>query len=173
MSDEHLVEVVAQSGTRAAPLDREELRQAYVVRRALEMESAAQAVAHMTQLHADNLSDLLLRHGRFIDAKDYVRAIATDDEFHRYIAEISNLHRLWRAIEISKAQLDRCRHLALPHPGEADATLDQHRKIIRSLNSGDPEQARLTMAEHLDKAYSNAVRLLDRQLDEPAGKSRK
>ncbi|MFO1033240.1 MAG: FCD domain-containing protein [Hyphomicrobiales bacterium] len=102
----------------------------------------------MTQLHADNLSDLLLRHGRFIDAKDYVRAIATDDEFHRYIAEI-NLHRLWRAIEISKAQLDRCRHLALPHPGEAEATLDQHRKIIRSLNSGDPEQARLTMAESI------------------------
>jgi DNA-binding GntR family transcriptional regulator len=119
----------------------------------------------MSQKHADYLSELLLNHGRYIDAKDYVRAIATDDDFHRYIAEISNLPRLWRAIEISKAQLDRCRHLALPHPGEADATLDQHRKIIRSLNSGDAEKARASMAEHLDKSYSNAVRLLERQLD--------
>jgi len=165
LSDEHLVEVVAQSGTRAAPLDRSELHQAYIVRRALETESAAQAVAYMSQNHADNLSDLLTHHGRFIDSKDYVNAIATDDAFHRYIAEMSNLPRLWRAIEISKAQLDRCRHLALPHPGEADATLDQHRKIIRSLNSGDPEKARSAMAEHLDKAYSNAIKLLDQQLE--------
>jgi len=168
LSDEHLVEVVAQSGTRAAPLDKDELYQAYIVRRALEMESAAQAVAHMSQKHADNLSELLLRHGRLIDAKDYVHAIATDDDFHRYIAEISNLPRLWRAIEISKAQLDRCRHLALPHPGEADATLDHHRKIIRALNGGDPERARAAMAEHLDRSYSNALRLLETELNPPA-----
>lgn len=165
LSDENLVDVVAQSRTRAAPLDRDELRQAYIVRRALEMESAAQAVAHMSRKHDGNLSELLLSQGRYSDARDYVRAIATDDDFHRYIAEMSNLHRLWRAIEISKAQLDRCRHLALPHPGEAEATLEQHRKIIRALNSGDAEKARAAMAEHLDKAYSNALRLLERELD--------
>ena len=33
------------------------------------------------------------------------------------------LPRLWSTIEISKAQLDRCRHLMLPRAGEAEATL--------------------------------------------------
>jgi DNA-binding GntR family transcriptional regulator len=161
LSDEYLVEVIAQSGTRAAPMDRHELHQAYLVRRALEMESAAQAVANMAQRHADALSDLLLVHARAIEAKDYVRAISTDDNFHRYIAEISNLPRLWQAIEISKAHLDRCRHMALPHAGEAEATLEQHRAIIRALNSSDPEGARQAMATHLDRAYQNALKILD------------
>jgi GntR family transcriptional regulator, rspAB operon transcriptional repressor len=161
LSDENLVDVIAQSGTRAASIDRHELHQAYLIRRALEMESAAQAVSGMTSAHADALSDLLLIHARAIEARDFVKAIATDDGFHRYIVDISNLPRLWQAIEISKAHLDRCRHLALPHPGEADATLDQHRAIMRALNSGNTEAARIAMADHLDKAYGNAVKILD------------
>jgi len=43
LSDEHLVEVVAQSATRAAKMDRREIAQSFLIRRALEMESAAQA----------------------------------------------------------------------------------------------------------------------------------
>lgn len=164
LSDENLVEVFAQSRTRAAPLDLKELHQAYIVRRALEIESTALAVSNMTKTHLSALSELLLQHAQLIAAKDYVNAIAADDNFHRYIAEISGLPRLWRAVEISKAHLDRCRHLALPHPGEAEATLSQHRKIIRSLQSKDAEKARSAMAEHLDRAYSNAMDILEQQL---------
>ena len=43
LSDEHLVDVVAQSATRAARMDRNDIGQSFLIRRALEMESAAQA----------------------------------------------------------------------------------------------------------------------------------
>src|SRR5438105_10380990 len=39
LSDERLVEVVAQSGTRVALLDRKEIAEAFVIRKALEGES--------------------------------------------------------------------------------------------------------------------------------------
>jgi GntR family transcriptional regulator, rspAB operon transcriptional repressor len=161
LSDEHLVDVIAQSGTRASRIDRHEVEQAYIIRRALESESAAQAAPRMTDAHADALSDLLVAHSKAAERKDYVAAIALDDQFHRSIAEISNLPRLWRAIEISKAPLDRCRHMMLPRTGEAEFTLEQHREIIRALNSRDPERARAAMADHLEKAYSNAAKVLD------------
>ena len=161
LSDEHLIDVVAQSGTRAALIDRHEVEQAYIIRRALEMESAAQAVKNMTNAHADALSDILMAHARAIERKDYILAIATDDKFHRTISEISNLPRLWRAIEISKAQLDRCRHMMIPRDGEAEATLEHHREIIRALNSGDPEKARAAMANHLERSFGNAAKVLD------------
>lgn len=161
LSDEHLVDVVAQSGTRASRIDRHELQQAFLIRRALEMESAAQAAPRMSQAHSDVLSELLLIHSRAIEARDYVKAIATDDSFHRAIAEISDLPRLWRAIEISKAQLDRCRHKMLPRAGEGEATLEQHREIIRALNSKDPDKARNAMAQHLERAFANTVKVLD------------
>jgi GntR family transcriptional regulator, rspAB operon transcriptional repressor len=161
LSDEHLVDVVAQSGTRASKIDRHEVEQAFLIRRALETESAAQAAARMNDHHADTLSDILLRHARAIERKKFAEAIAQDDHFHRYIAEISDLPRLWKSVEISKAQLDRCRHLMLPRTGEGEATLEQHREIIRALNSKNAERARQAMAAHLEAAYGNAVKAIE------------
>ncbi len=162
LSDEHLVDVVAQSGTHASKIDRHEVKQAFLIRRALETESAAQAANRMNDHHADILADILLRHARAIERKRYSEAISHDDQFHRYIAEISDLPRLWRSIEISKAQLDRCRHLMLPRSGEGEATLEQHREIIRALNSKDIERSRQAMAAHLEASYNNAMTAIDR-----------
>jgi DNA-binding GntR family transcriptional regulator len=161
LADEHLVEVVAQSATRAAKLDRKEIEESYLIRRALEMESAAQAASHMTQEHADRLAAILMLHARALEQRNFVEAIARDDEFHRYISGISNLPRLWSTIEISKAQIDRCRHLMLPRAGEGEATLEHHREIIRGLNSRDPAKASAAMKAHLDAAYRSTAAVLD------------
>lgn len=161
LSDENLVEVVAQSGTRASRIDRSEIAEAFFIRRALETESAAQAASRMTQAHAEKLEDILLLHSRALSRKKYVEAIERDDDFHQYIATISNLTRLWRTVEISKAQLDRCRHLMVPRAGEGEATLVHHRAIIKALTSRDPEKARLAMRDHLEAAYKSTVAVLD------------
>lgn len=159
--DEHLVDVIAQSATRAARIDAKAIEESYLIRRALEMESAAQAAAHMSQEHADRLADILMLHARAVERRQFVEAIACDDEFHRAITGISNLPRLWSAIEISKAQLDRCRYLMVPRDGQAEATLEQHREIIRALNSRDPAKAAAAMKAHLDAAYRSTVAVLE------------
>ena len=161
LSDEHHVEVIAQSATRAVRIDRNEIWQSYLTRRALEMESAAQAAPLMTQDHADRLSEILMQHARAVERRHFVEAIEHDDLFHRAITEVSSLPRMWQMIEISKAQLDRCRHLMLPRAGQAEATLEQHREIIRALNTHDPERARLAMRAHLDAAYKSTEAVLD------------
>jgi GntR family transcriptional regulator, rspAB operon transcriptional repressor len=161
LSDEHLVTVVAQSGTRASRINRHELHQAFLIRRALEMESAAQAASRMSETHAETLNDILLFHARAFERKRFAEAVDIDDRFHSHIASISNLERLWRAIEISKAQLDRCRHMMVPRQGEGDTTLEYHREIIRALNSHDPERARSAMGRHLDISYENTIRAIE------------
>lgn len=161
LSDEHLVDVVAQSGTRASKMDRKAIEESFLIRRALEMESAAQAASRMAQEHADRLHDILARHERAVEKRLFAEAIAQDDAFHHAITEISDLPRLWRTIEISKAQLDRCRHMMLPRAGQAEATLEQHREIIRGLNSRDPAKAATAMKAHLDAAYRSTVAVLD------------
>lgn len=163
LSDERLVDVVAQSATRAARMDRKEIEESFLIRRALEMESAAQAASRMDQDAIDRLNDLMARHTRAIERRAFVDAIALDDAFHREITAISDLPRLWRTIEISKAQLDRCRHLMLPRAGEAEATLEQHRAIIRALASKDPTKASEAMCYHLNAAYRSTTALLDRE----------
>jgi DNA-binding GntR family transcriptional regulator len=161
LSDENLVEVKAQSATIVAPMDSHQVREAFVIRRALEVESIGFAAELMNERHFGRLEELHLLHTHAIQRKRYVDAISWDDAFHRYISEISNLPRLWKAIEISKAQLDRCRHLTVPRPGLAEATLEQHRTIINALVRKDRELSRLMMSEHLEKAYEGIVRFLE------------
>ena len=152
---------MAHSGTRAARIDRDEIAEAFLIRRALESESAAQAATRMTPSHADRLDDILMLHARALERKKYVEAIERDDDFHRYITDISSLPRLWRAIEISKAQLDRCRHMMVPRAGEAEITLEKHRAVIDALKSGNPETAAHAMRDHLETAYRSTIAVLD------------
>jgi GntR family transcriptional regulator, rspAB operon transcriptional repressor len=163
LSDEHLVDVVAQSGTRAARIDAQEVHQAYLIRRALEMESAAQAAIIFGPQHADLLDDIYQRHMRAIARLDFIAAIGFDDDFHRAIAGISNLPRLWRAVEISKAHLDRCRLKMLPRAGEAQATLAQHKDIMAALVSRDAERSGLAMQRHLDAAMATTRKMLEQE----------
>jgi GntR family transcriptional regulator, rspAB operon transcriptional repressor len=160
LSDEHLVDVVAQSGTKAARIDAREIEQAYLIRRSLEMETAFQAASRMNESHAEALHENLMLHERAIEQRQFVKAIALDDSFHRTIALIAELPRLWHMIEISKAHLDRCRHMLIPRTGEAALTLEQHRAIIRALNTHKPDDAREAMRDHLDTSYGKIATLL-------------
>jgi len=160
LSDENLVEVKAQSATVVAPIDRRLIREAFLIRRALEVESIGFAAERMNDRHAERLEELNLLHTHAIQRRRYVDAIAWDDAFHRYISEISDLPRLWKAIEISKAQLDRCRHLTIPKPALAQATLVQHRNIIKALVQKDEALSRRMMSDHLEKAYEGILQFL-------------
>ena len=160
LADENLVEVKAQSATIVAPIDRKLIREAFLIRRALEVECIGFAAELMSERHAERLEEIQLLHTRAVQRKRYVDAISWDEAFHRYISEIGDLPRLWKAIEISKAQLDRCRHLTVPRPGQAQATLAQHKKIIGALIQKDQALSRRMMSEHLEKAYEGIVQFL-------------
>ena len=160
LSDEHLVDVVAQSATRASQLDSASIHEAFLIRRALEIESAAHAASAISMQHEEAIAEIIDRHVDTIDRKKFAAAIDIDDEFHAYIAGMSGLLRLWRTVEISKAQLDRCRHIMLPKFGEAETTIEHHRKILQALKTGDEKLSGAAMKAHLDSAYQSSVKML-------------
>jgi DNA-binding GntR family transcriptional regulator len=172
LSDENLVVVKAQSSTLIAPIDLSQIRESFLIRRALEVESVAQAADRMNERHKDRLDQIYLLHELAIHRRRYIDAIVLDDEFHRYISEISGLPRLWKAIDISKAQLDRCRYLAVPRPGRAEVTLKQHRLIIDALTSRDRKLSARMMRNHLENAYRDIVGLLELMRDGRAEEAR-
>lgn len=161
LGDEHLVEIKAQSGTLVSRIDRRQIHEAFLIRRALEVECTGLAAERMTPGHSNRLEDIHLLHALAIERRRYAEAIGFDDDFHRTIAEISDLPGLWRVVDISKAQLDRCRHLTIPKPGHAEATLAQHRAIIAALVTRDVARSRQMMSEHLESAYRGIVAFLD------------
>lgn len=168
LSDEHLVTVRAQSGTTVAPLDRLEIEQAHVIRRALEAESAHRAAERMSEAWANRLEDIQLLQAVALERGAFVDAIGHDDAFHRTVTDISGYPMLWRAIEISKAQLDRCRHAMIPLQGRGAETLREHADIIAALRRGDGPASREAMCAHLDGAYHKTLAYIDTVLADPA-----
>ncbi|MGP1396018.1 MAG: GntR family transcriptional regulator [Inquilinaceae bacterium] len=161
LSDEDLVEVKPQSGTRVATIERASVRQAFLIRRALESETVAAAARVFSDEASEDLERIHLLHERAIAQERYIDAIGFDDEFHHMIARIAGLPMLWRAIDVSKAQLDRCRYLTLPQAGFGKATLDQHRAIIAALQGARVDEAITAMRSHLESAYLGIERFLD------------
>jgi GntR family transcriptional regulator, rspAB operon transcriptional repressor len=160
--DEGLIEVKAQSGTYVAGIRRPQVEEAYLIRSALELESVARAAPAITPRHVHDLEDIVAAHAKAFSRKQFSEALARDDDFHRYIAEINGLSMLWRAVDISKAQMDRCRHLvASSAPVYGNRTIAEHKTIIRALKSGDRKTATAAMRAHLDTSLKNALKLLD------------
>ena len=160
LTDENLVEVKAQSRTLVRGLDHKLIHEAFLIRRALEVENIGHAAGRASEPSINVLGDILALHRRALKRRNFVEAIELDDSFHRQIAQISDLPRLWQAVEVSKAHLDRCRYLTVPRPGFGEATLFQHQSIIEALAKNDRGLSRRMMGDHLDKAYEGILQFL-------------
>lgn len=159
LSDEGLIDVFAQSGTFIAPISRKALEEAYVIRTALEAESAARAAGRLTAAAVEAFTDNIAAHELAIGRRRFGDAIRLDDTFHRMIAEVNGLHMLWRAVDISKAQMDRGRHLAIPEPGLGAVTIHQHKLILTAMQEGDAGHAAQCMREHLATSLRNTLEI--------------
>lgn len=162
VSDEGLIEVFAQHGTFVSDIRRSQVEEAYVIRIALEAESVERAAATITQRQVQDIEDIHHAHETAVRRARYDEAIARDDDLHRAIAEVNGLSMLWKVVDITKAQMDRCRLNSLPDPGAGLETIAQHRAIIDALAQRDPETARQAMKLHLSTSLRNTLRYLDR-----------
>ncbi len=165
ISDEGLIKVIAQTGTFVSPISRTDLEEAYVIRRALEMESARRAATKFDSRAAEALDDNIAAHRLAIGRARYTAAIQLDDVFHRTIAEICGFPAIWKAVDISKAQMDRGRYLAIPKPGYGEQTIEQHTAILHALRDQDAEKAAAAMEQHLETSFRNTLEVAENLLD--------
>jgi len=160
LADEGLVSVKPQSGTFVALIDRRQLEEGRVIRRALELEGIRLAAARVGEAEIERLRDILALQERAATRNRYEDFIAYDDQFHRAISESSGLTRLWRVISGAKAQLDRVRHLSAPLPGQSERVLAQHRAVVAALARRDADRCVRALTHHLDDAYDRLTILL-------------
>lgn len=160
VSDEGLIEVFAQHGTFVSDIRHNQVEEAYIIRIALEMESIKRAAERISPRQIQDLEDIVDAHETAVKRSRYDEAIARDDDFHRCIAEVNGLHMLWKVVDISKAQMDRCRLLSLPTPGAGQETIKQHRAILEALEKHDQDESVRALRMHLETSHRNAIAFL-------------
>lgn len=153
LADERLVDIRPQSGTYVALIDRHQLEEGRLIRRALEVEGVRLAVERIDAAGIERLRDILALQERAASKQRHEDFIAYDDQFHQMISELSGYSRLWRIINRSKAELDRVRHLSSPLPRQEEKAIAQHTAIVEALAKRNVEKTVKAMTHHLDDAY--------------------
>ena len=165
LADERLVNIRPQSGTFVALIDRHQLEEGRLIRRALEVEGIKLALARMDDAAIERLRDLLVLQERAAAKGRHDDFIAYDDQFHQTISELSGYSRLWRIINRSKAQLDRVRHLSSPLPHQEEKAIAQHTAIVEALARRNLDRTVKALTHHLDDAYERLSILLKRHAE--------
>jgi len=141
-----LIESRPRRGRHVLPFVEQTIREAYVVRAALE-ESATRLTLQLGRLPADALRG---------DVEDMVAAAAADDlramglastRFHRRVVQASGnlmLERAWEGLQIEARTVIA---LMVTHPA-LQHVADEHAELLDVLVAGDVEQACLRTREH-------------------------
>jgi DNA-binding GntR family transcriptional regulator len=161
LAEEGLVNIKPQSGTFVALINRQQLEEGRLIRRALEIEGIKLAVRNVTQDKIDALQDVIAAQERAGGRGDHIAFIDLDDRFHRQISEMSGHLRLWKVINGVKAQLDRMRVMAVPLPGQDRRVIGQHQAIADALQKRNEERCIRALEHHLDDAYARLSKVIE------------
>jgi DNA-binding GntR family transcriptional regulator len=157
LAAEGLVEILPQRGTRAARIRLEEVKEAMLIRRALEAVVAEAAAARLPAQALEELRNNVRQQEAAVQSGDRPHFHALDLAFHEILVESLGLFRIGAVIEASRANVDRVRRL-LSSPRRHALTLAEHRVLLDAIETRDAGVARRAMETHLDAVMDELER---------------
>jgi GntR family transcriptional regulator, rspAB operon transcriptional repressor len=158
---EGLLESRPRAGTRVKIPTEQEVRGHYVVREALEVQSARLFATVATAQERSQLQRLAAR----VDAlsaqfdKDRFLYLTLHEKLHRRIAAGTHCQPLCEAIE--KNQVLASTWLCVPRTTRSDESPHRHQDLIGVLVKGDPVAAAEAMGRHIGNALENTLSRLE------------
>lgn len=147
LADHGLVTVAPQFGTFIAAIDPDEVRQAQFMREHLEV-AIAMRLCDMDGLDLSPARDLIVQQNAVASSGDFARFTVLDDQMHAWLFDKAGMGRLWSAIHVKKAHLDRIRFLHVPEPGKIKQVAEQHVAILDAIGAADRATTEARVREH-------------------------
>ena len=138
-----------QHGSFVAPIRAADVRESLFIRTALETEAMRRLALTADASFLTRLDGNLAGQAEALAAGDLPRFYDLDEALHALLFAAVESPRALRLLDAARAPLDRVRRLALPEPGRPQATLDEHRRLVEAIRSGDAEFAAAAMRVHL------------------------
>lgn len=153
----NLLQRLPHIGVRVADPTPAEIKEAYMIREALEALACRLAAQNCTEDDVKALNQILDRHFEEEETKvnsGYYNA-STDRDFHLQIARIAGSKRLESILIGDIYQLLLIsRHLKR---GRTEAAYVEHRKVVEALSRGDADAAEAAMREHIQNARQSVL----------------
>jgi DNA-binding GntR family transcriptional regulator len=154
LAEEGLVDVFAQHKTVVSRIDIRSAKQSHFLRRSIELEIVRVLARQPDPELEKRLRTLVERQIVSLAAGDYQQFLDDDQAFHRQMYEAANVPDLYAIVQRHSGHIDRLRRLHVPLPGKASSIIDDHRRIIDAIASGNPEEAMRCVETHLSGTLS-------------------
>lgn len=151
LAKERLLEVVPKSGTFVSRIPLSALREALVVRKALEGVTVRAAAEQANKSQITKLRAIIKRQQKDADAGDEAAFHKSDEDFHSALATVGNYEGIWELIQQVKVHIDRYRRLTLPQAGRMKLVVLEHSAVVEAIAAHDADKAVARMEDHLNK----------------------
>lgn len=149
LAEEGLVEIFPQHGTYVSKIRTEDVVEGAFLRRALEVETVREVALRITSQMLNDLDRNVRYQKANLEADDLDAFHRLDIEFHQMICDFLGFAKVRRAIDSSRAQLDRVRKMMLTVVDRPKETYREHVTILEALRKGSPDAAGKAMKRHL------------------------
>jgi DNA-binding GntR family transcriptional regulator len=151
LDQEGLVERQPNRGARVRLVSDREALEIEEVRVALEQMLARHAATRITPSHVADLRRILDDMTARVEAGDPLGYSELNARFHEMIWAIADQGVAATLVANLKSQSIRFQYRTILQPGRPDRSLREHRLIVESLASGDPDASETAMREHLSR----------------------
>jgi GntR family transcriptional regulator, rspAB operon transcriptional repressor len=165
LADDGLIEIVPHVGTNVALLDRASIYECCAIRKSLECAAIEEATKHLTPAVGRILDRLIQEQEETVDMGDMARNIAVDSQFHAVIYRLSGFTAMADMLRRVMGEIIRIRHLSLMLPGRLRESIEEHRKIVAAMRSGNGKRASVAMRRHLEKSIASILSVMDADPD--------
>jgi len=139
----------------------EDIQDSYTIASVLEGLAARLAVQRASEEEITRLRELhqLLREA--YQKRDLERYFEANSSFHRFIAEVAGIERLYHLIEELRREIRKTRILSLRAPHRLDYSMREHDQILDAFLKRNPELAQAAAVKHLENQMQVLKTVLD------------
>src|SRR5699024_5848661 len=128
-----------------------------IVRSKLEAVAVEQDIDHMTGEDEKRLSHLTLMSEEMSKQKIIEEVVNYDEQFHKYIHQLSNNQTVIKILLQLKDHIDSYRRLAPSKEGKPRTVVNEHQLSMEYMLKGNKDKAKKAMETHIIKSMNSIV----------------
>ncbi len=165
LSEENLVEIVPQSGTRVSRINLSQVEEEQFLRISLEKEAAVQFCQRATDDDIRFLENEIQYQSVAGSNMDFARFLKEDDNFHQYFFKAIKMQRMWNVIQSQNGNYQRIRLLSFEEPEIIPSILEEHRQLVEAMKTKNVDRVLDVENMHLGKLRFEIKPLTDKNPD--------
>ncbi len=131
---------------------RRDVDEIFELRKAIELAAVEKITLTCPPFDLFEIEESLLKQRKAAKEKDYLAFMEADRKFHTSFSELTNNRRLIAILENLRDMIHVMGAKALALEGRALIVIEEHLAIFEAVSRGNSEEARRTMAYHLDQS---------------------